>query len=84
MFVCVCRRELLDITTHVSLDLYILKQTYIGPVLISVNPFKQMSYFTEKEIDQYQGAVSTVLSVVNMFSCSHSKVCRASKESMLF
>uniref|UniRef100_A0A915JUR4 Uncharacterized protein n=1 Tax=Romanomermis culicivorax TaxID=13658 RepID=A0A915JUR4_ROMCU len=30
--------------------------TYIGPVLISVNPFKQMSYFTDKEIEQYQGA----------------------------
>uniref|UniRef100_A0A7I4XSX4 Unconventional myosin-Ie n=2 Tax=Haemonchus contortus TaxID=6289 RepID=A0A7I4XSX4_HAECO len=30
--------------------------TYIGPVLISVNPFKQMPYFTEKEMDQYQGA----------------------------
>ncbi|KAL9988183.1 hypothetical protein ACROYT_G002593 [Oculina patagonica] len=32
--------------------------TYIGPVLISVNPFKQMPYFTDKEIDQYQGAAS--------------------------
>ncbi|KXJ27206.1 Unconventional myosin-Ie [Exaiptasia diaphana] len=32
--------------------------TYIGPVLISVNPFKQMPYFTDKEIDMYQGAVS--------------------------
>eukprot|EP00043_Microstomoeca_roanoka_P013204 m.129196 g.129196 ORF g.129196 m.129196 type:complete len:1070 (+) comp15693_c0_seq1:90-3299(+) len=30
--------------------------TYIGPVLISVNPFKYMTYFTEKEIDMYQGA----------------------------
>lgn len=30
--------------------------TYIGPVLISVNPFKSMPYFTEKEIEQYQGA----------------------------
>ncbi|CAL8101968.1 unnamed protein product [Orchesella dallaii] len=30
--------------------------TYIGPVLVSVNPFKQMTYFTEKEINQYQGA----------------------------
>jgi myosin heavy subunit len=29
----------------------------IGPVLISVNPFKQMPYFTDKEIEQYQGAV---------------------------
>ncbi|XP_071795334.1 unconventional myosin-Ie-like [Asterias amurensis] len=32
--------------------------TYIGPVLISINPFKQMPYFTEKELDQYQGAAS--------------------------
>ncbi|QQP40446.1 Myosin-Ie, partial [Caligus rogercresseyi] len=30
--------------------------TYIGQVLISVNPFKPMSYFTQKEIDMYQGA----------------------------
>ena len=32
--------------------------TYIGPVLISVNPFKAMSYFTEKEVEMYQGAAS--------------------------
>ena len=32
--------------------------TYIGPVLISVNPFKAMPYFTEKEVEMYQGAVS--------------------------
>ncbi|KAM9254494.1 unconventional myosin-If [Cariama cristata] len=30
--------------------------TYIGPVLISVNPFKQMPYFTDREIEMYQGA----------------------------
>ncbi|KAM9183480.1 unconventional myosin-Ie isoform 1-T1 [Dugong dugon] len=30
--------------------------TYIGAVLISVNPFKQMPYFGEKEIEMYQGA----------------------------
>ncbi|XP_077384353.1 myosin IEb isoform X2 [Festucalex cinctus] len=30
--------------------------TYIGPVLISVNPFKQLPYFTEREVDLYQGA----------------------------
>jgi myosin-1 len=35
-----------------------LLQTYIGPVLISVNPFKQMPYFTDKEIEIYQCAVS--------------------------
>lgn len=33
-------------------------QTYIGPVLISINPFKQMPYFGEKEVEIYQGAVS--------------------------
>jgi len=32
--------------------------TYIGPVLISVNPFKQMSYFTDKEVEMYQGAAT--------------------------
>ncbi|KAJ8249172.1 hypothetical protein GJAV_G00231950 [Gymnothorax javanicus] len=30
--------------------------TYIGPVLISVNPFKQMPYFGDKEVELYQGA----------------------------
>uniref|UniRef100_A0ACB8E630 Unconventional myosin-Ie n=1 Tax=Sphaerodactylus townsendi TaxID=933632 RepID=A0ACB8E630_9SAUR len=30
--------------------------TYIGSVLISVNPFKQMPYFGEKEVEMYQGA----------------------------
>ncbi|XP_039275959.1 unconventional myosin-Ie [Nilaparvata lugens] len=30
--------------------------TCIGPVLVSVNPFKQMPYFGSKEIDMYQGA----------------------------
>lgn len=37
---------------------YFWIQTYIGSVLISVNPFKQMPYFGEKEIEMYQGAVS--------------------------
>ncbi|XP_067932052.1 unconventional myosin-Ie-like isoform X2 [Watersipora subatra] len=32
--------------------------TYIGPVLIAVNPFKEMPYFTQKEIEIYQGAAS--------------------------
>uniref|UniRef100_A0A915PJ71 Uncharacterized protein n=1 Tax=Setaria digitata TaxID=48799 RepID=A0A915PJ71_9BILA len=30
--------------------------TYIGPVLIAVNPFKDMPYFTSKEMELYQGA----------------------------
>ncbi|KAM4601251.1 myosin IEb isoform 2-T2 [Polymixia lowei] len=30
--------------------------TYIGPVLISVNPFKQLPYFTNREVELYQGA----------------------------
>uniref|UniRef100_A0A8C4R7U3 Myosin IE n=1 Tax=Eptatretus burgeri TaxID=7764 RepID=A0A8C4R7U3_EPTBU len=30
--------------------------TYIGPVLISVNPFKQVPYFTDKEVEMYQGS----------------------------
>jgi len=32
--------------------------TYIGPVLISVNPFKQLQIFTDKEVELYQGAAS--------------------------
>lgn len=32
--------------------------TYIGPVLVSVNPFKQLPYFTDREIEMYQGAAS--------------------------
>ncbi len=35
-------------------------KTYIGPVLISVNPYKNMPYFTEKEIEMYQGAAQYV------------------------
>ncbi|XP_049440710.1 myosin IEb [Epinephelus fuscoguttatus] len=30
--------------------------TYIGPVLISVNPFKQLPYFADREVELYQGA----------------------------
>lgn len=30
--------------------------TYIGPVLVSINPFKQMKYFTDREVGMYQGA----------------------------
>ncbi|XP_031166499.1 myosin IEb [Sander lucioperca] len=30
--------------------------TYIGAVLISVNPFKQLPYFTDREVEIYQGA----------------------------
>ncbi len=47
---------LFSFSSLLSLDLYL--QTYIGPVLISINPFKQMPYFGEKEIEMYQGAVS--------------------------
>ena len=32
--------------------------TYIGPVLIAVNPYKMLPYFTDKEVEIYQGAVS--------------------------
>uniref|UniRef100_A0AAZ3SVX6 Osteoclast-stimulating factor 1 n=1 Tax=Oncorhynchus tshawytscha TaxID=74940 RepID=A0AAZ3SVX6_ONCTS len=31
--------------------------TYIGSVLISVNPFKQLPYFTDREVELYQGAI---------------------------
>ena len=53
------------VKTYKEKDIFFLNpyphQTYIGPVLISVNPFKQMPYFTDKEVDMYQGAVSTGL-----------------------
>lgn len=29
-------------------------------MLISVNPFKQLPYFTDREVDLYQGAVSNI------------------------
>lgn len=32
--------------------------TYIGPVLVAVNPFKQLPYFGEKELEMYQGAAT--------------------------
>lgn len=32
--------------------------TYIGPVLIAVNPYKMLPYFTDKEVDMYQGAAT--------------------------
>lgn len=47
--------------TKSLLILNLCTQTYIGPVLISVNPFKQMPYFGDKEVEMYQGAVSIIL-----------------------
>ena len=32
-------------------------QTYIGPVLISINPYKELPYFSDSDIEQYRGAV---------------------------
>jgi myosin-1 len=34
--------------------------TFIGPVLIAVNPYKSLSYFTEKELELYHGAVCLI------------------------
>ena len=48
--------------------------TYIGPVLVSVNPFKQMKYFTARELEMYQGAVSMKL-------CNSSNKVEGSKKS---
>ena len=57
-------------------------QTYIGPVLISVNPFKQLPIYTEKEIEMYQGAVSTLqwryMSIIASEITSNSYVCSTS------
>jgi len=46
------------IETNVNDFLDECHQTYIGPVLISVNPFKQLQIYTDKEINIYQGCVS--------------------------
>ena len=35
--------------------------TYIGPVLIAVNPYKELPYFTESEVEQYKGAVMILI-----------------------
>ena len=48
--------------------------TYIGPVLVSVNPFKQMKYFTQREIDMYQGAVSKIECIFKVFTMRYSKI----------
>jgi myosin-1 len=32
--------------------------TYIGPVLIAVNPYKALPYFTEREVQQYHGSTA--------------------------
>ena len=45
--------------------------TYIGPVLISVNPFKAMSYFTDREVEMYQGAVSGPLAIFGFLDALH-------------
>lgn len=42
------------LTSHTSHRIY----TYIGPVLVAVNPFKQLPYFGERELELYQGAAS--------------------------
>ena len=40
-----------------SLKLKITFKTYIGPVLIAVNPYKDLPYFSDEEIQKYKGAV---------------------------
>ena len=57
--------------------------TYIGAVLVSVNPFKQMKYFTQRETDMYQGAVSSIsysfyfnLSIRNMLLLHTKNICK--------
>jgi len=35
-----------------------MRQTYIGPILIAVNPYKSLPYFTHAEIETYNGCVS--------------------------
>ncbi|NXN09432.1 MYO1F protein, partial [Indicator maculatus] len=50
----ICEEAIVENLQKRFMDDYIF--TYIGPVLISVNPFKQMPYFTDREVELYQGA----------------------------
>jgi myosin-1 len=43
-------------TPLIYLDLINFIKTYIGPVLIAVNPYKQLPYFGDSDIEQYRGA----------------------------
>jgi myosin-1 len=40
---------------------YLFIQTYIGPVLVSVNPFAEVQKFGEQQMEQYQGRVFCIL-----------------------
>lgn len=67
-----------------SLNCY---QTCIGPVLVSVNPFKQMPYFGEKEVEIYQGAVRVkmlffLLEHIKKISCYFRRRMRIHRTSM--
>lgn len=59
-FTSCCCDVMLFLLLHAMIFNTWSRQTYIGPVLISVNPFKQMPYFGEKEVEMYQGAVSII------------------------
>ncbi|KAJ8305021.1 hypothetical protein KUTeg_018604 [Tegillarca granosa] len=45
------RKRLMEDCIYVSFN-----STYIGPVLVSVNPFKILPIFTDREVEMYQGA----------------------------
>ena len=59
MFITLCAYTCLKYSGMSSISLTTC-QTYIGPVLISVNPFKDLPIYTSKEVDMYQGGVSRV------------------------
>jgi myosin-1 len=57
----ITEQAILDNLKKRFMDSYIY--TYIGPVLISVNPYKELPYFTDAEIEQYKGAVSIFMKI---------------------
>jgi len=66
-----CTTSTVGLLNHSSFS-----QTYIGPVLISVNPFKPMPYFSDKEVEIYQCAVSIYVPH-NLRICAISRLCCA-------
>lgn len=46
-------REYSELGTNKTLKAFFCLQTYIGNVLISVNPYKNLPIYTEEKIKQY-------------------------------
>ena len=61
--------ELIEIFFFLFSFLFIWNEkTYIGPILIAVNPFKSLPYFTDKEVEMYCGCVCPCFDFGKIFS----------------